>query len=120
MCNNHVSFLKGFHSFTQSPTLCRISSPVIDIYNQITPMYLCISAPICPVTQIEYGAASNCSITDKCHVNSTMKYSCNPGYITATTTTKCLNNHKWDPEPTCIAGNKLFTRFIATYSNIQQ
>ena len=83
-------------------------------------IYLYNAVPICPVTQIEYGAASNCSITDKCHVNSTMKYSCNPGYITATTTTKCLNNHKWDPEPTCIAGNNLCTRFIATYSNLQQ
>ena len=83
-------------------------------------MYLCFAVPICPVTQIENGVASNCSTNEKCHVNSSMDYSCNPGYVSETPTTKCLNNHKWDPKPTCIAGNDLFTRAIKTYHNLQQ
>jgi len=121
---NHVSFLWVFHSFTQSLTLRRIISPVIDIYNQITPIwiskYLSISVPICPVIQIENGVASNCPTTDRWLVNSTMEYSCNPGYVSATTTTKCLKIHNWDPKPTCSPGNYLAICFIATYSHLQQ
>ena len=70
--------------------------------------------------QIENGVASNCPTTDRCLVNSTMEYSCNPGYVSATPTTKCLNNHKWDLKPMCTAGNDIVVRFIATYPNLQQ
>ena len=70
--------------------------------------------------QIKNGVASNCSSTDRCHVNSTIEYSCNAGYIGATATAKCLNNHSWDPKPTCSGGNIIAVRFIATYPNLQQ
>jgi len=97
-----------------------ISSPVIHVYNQITPVYLCISVPICPVMQIENGVASNCPTNGRCQVNSTIEYSCNPGYVSATPTTTCLNNHSWDPKPTCIAGTYIVVHFNATYLNLQQ
>ena len=67
---------------------------------------LCIPVPICPLVKIENGV-SNCSTHDGCQVNSTMEYSCNPGYVSATPTTKCLKNHQWDPTPKCSPSNNL-------------
>ena len=70
--------------------------------------------------QIENGVARNCPTNDSCLVNSTMEYSCNPGYVNADPTTKCFKNHSWDPKPTCSPGNNLFMRFKATYPYLQQ
>ena len=97
-----------------------ISSSVIHVYNRLTPIYLCISVPICPAMHIENGVASNCPSTHKWQVNSTMEYNCNPGYVSATPTTTCLNNHSWDPKPTCTAGKDIVVRFIATHLNLLQ
>jgi len=98
----------------RSLSLRRISSPVIHVYNKIN-----ISVPICPVTQIENGVNSNCPTTDRCHVHSTVEYRCNPGYVSATRTTTCLNNHSWDPKPTCTAGNDTVVRCNFIYLNLQ-
>jgi len=66
------------------------------------------SVPVCPVLIIDKGQSnySACFSSDKCPVGTTLQYSCEPGFLISSPTTKCLEDHTWSNAPVCVKGDK--------------
>ena len=64
------------------------------------------SVPLCPLKHVDKGNSdfSSCPLSDRCGVHTTLQYTCEPGFVVSSPTTKCMEDHTWNASPTCVPG----------------